>query len=179
MMRSGWLWLLTAAAGMSASGCVVETDCDDLDDDGICDDEECIDDDLDGICDDEECIDDDLNGICDDEEGCTSLDNSCPDPWFIDYCDEATGTMFETDCYDACTTDERVYLDVCGGGPAVTGECGQDLGACVCWCEDSFDQCVPGTEQVQYTREGTTFVIDCKDYCDGTCDDALGACACP
>lgn len=209
MKATRWLWLVAVVTfGMLGAGCVVETDCTDANANGICDIDEggCIDDDLDGFCWADDC--DDLNAAvgpcsgciddmdCDGESdatdcyddytnsyvcvdvACTPADNYCTDAWYLVYCDQATSVFYGADCNTSCTTDERVYGATCGGTPAVSGECGAADGVCVCWCEDSFDSCV-NDYTVQYTREGTTFQVDCKSYCGGTCDQAAGACACP
>jgi hypothetical protein len=34
-------------------------------------------------------------------------------------------------------------------------------------------------ERVHYVRDGQPYDVDCKEYCDGTCDEAARACACP
>jgi hypothetical protein len=112
------------------------------------------------------------------DNGCTSADNYCSDPWFLNYCDDATGNMYGTDCQDSCTHDERVYGAVCGGSPAASGECNDVDGVCTCWCEDAFDSCVD-QDTVSYTRGGVNYQLSCSDYCGGTCDAGLGACACP
>ena len=113
-----------------------------------------------------------------DDDTCTNADNRCSDPWYLNYC--VGGTMYGSDCNLSCTSDPAVYGSTCGGTPAVAGECDDVDGVCVCWCEDAFDSCLPGTEVVQYNREGVTYEVDCKLYCDGgTCDDLSRACACP
>lgn len=152
-------------------------DCDDLDASiGSCD--GCIDDfDCDGESDATDCYDDYNNAYVCVDVGCTPDDNVCTDDWYLLFCAD-DGFTYGSDCNEACTTDDRVYLEVCGGTPAASGECGADIGACVCWCEDSFDSCV-NDYTVQYTRDSVTYQVDCKSYCGGTCDVANGACACP
>ncbi|MBI2893072.1 MAG: hypothetical protein HYY06_05935 [Deltaproteobacteria bacterium] len=200
MNRARWLWILAPIMGLFGASCVVTTDtCTDTDADTYCDDEDdypldgacwlapdpvcegtCNDADGDTVCDEfdvSDCLDD-LTGywICD--AGCTpGVDNYCVDPWLLDYCAAEDGLEYRSDCNSACTTDDRVYAQTCGGTPAVAGECLDDLGACGCWCEEAFDSCV-NDYTVQYTREGTTYQVDCKEYCNGSCDEAAGACAC-
>ena len=186
--------------------CDEDEGCVDANANGVCDDEESLcsfDDDLDGVCWEDDCNDldaaigpcDCLDDIdCDGESdltdcyddysntyvcadvACTPADNYCEDSWYIVYC--VDDVFYGTDCNTACTTDDRVYGTTCAGTPAASGECGAAEGACICWCEDSFDSCV-NDFTVQYTREGTTYEVDCKTYCGGTCDAGAGACACP
>jgi len=115
--------------------------------------------------------------IVQDEGSCTREDNSCTDAWYLNYCDG--NRMYGSDCNRACTLNEAVYGATCGGVPAVAGECAAAEGVCACWCEDAFDSCVEGTERVHYMRDGQPYDVDCKEYCDGTCDEAAAACACP
>lgn len=206
-MMGRWLWLV-AAVGLVAVGssCVVETECIDDNLNGICDIDEVscyYDGDLDGICDDvDPCIgdegDDDGDGVCNGEDLSACLDdvswadtcvddcipitdNICATDWDLTYCAEQDLNWYYSDCQDSCTTDEGTWSQVCAA-PALAGECSELEGggaACLCWCEDSFDSCLEGTETVQYTRDGTTFQVDCKEYCFGTCDASIGACACP
>jgi hypothetical protein len=191
MERTRWLGLVAMMGMMGGSGCVVEVDCIDDDNDGVCWEDDC--DDLDSsigvcICNDADgdtvCDEDDFNNCVDDitleytcPVGCTSADNFCSDPWFINYCDDATSTWYNADCQEACTTDQATWSQACAA-PALAGECSDGDGACLCWCEDSFDQCI-NDFTVQYTRAGTTYQIDCKEYCNGTCDVNAGACLCP
>jgi hypothetical protein len=197
------------AVGALNVGCVVETSCTDSNDNGICDIDEgggCVfDDDLDGVCWADDCDDtnaaigpcdlcaaDDMD--CDGESdltdcyddynneyvcvdiACTAAANYCEDSWYLVYC--VDDLFYGTDCNSSCTTDERVYGTTCDGTPAASGECGAADGVCICWCEDSFDSCV-NDWTVEYTRDATTYQVDCKTYCGGTCDAAAGACACP
>jgi hypothetical protein len=112
-----------------------------------------------------------------DDESCTSADNSCRDPWYLSYC--AGNQLYGSDCNRACIENPDVYGVTCGGVPAVAGECSAADGLCVCWCEEAFDGCVEGTERVHYVRDGNPYEVDCKEYCDGTCDEAAHACSCP
>ena len=112
------------------------------------------------------------------EDDCTSADNYCSDPWYLNYCDDPTGTMYGADCNVSCTSDPAVYGSTCGGSPAVVGECDDLDGICLCWCQDAFDSCLD-EDTVSYTREGVTYNLSCYDYCGGACDAGLGACACP
>jgi hypothetical protein len=137
-----------------------------------------LDSDLDGVCDDEDvgpCIDDvTFEDIC--ADACLEItDNFCTDSWDLTYCVE--GEWYYANCQDSCTTDEATWGQVCAA-PALAGECSAMDGACLCWCEDSFDSCVD-EYTVQYDRDGTTYQVDCGDYCAGTCDAIAGACACP
>jgi hypothetical protein len=113
------------------------------------------------------------------DSGCiASIDNFCSDPWYLNYCDDATGIMYEADCHVSCRTEAAVYGPTCGA-PAAVGECDDLGGLCICYCDDAFDQCV-SSEVVQYTRDGTTYEADCKDVCvGGVCDANAAACACP
>jgi len=111
------------------------------------------------------------------DDACTTADNRCSDPWYLNYCVE--GIMYGSDCNHSCTSDPAVYASTCGGTPAAAGECDDVGGECVCWCDDAFDTCVAGTEIIQYERAGVQYQVDCKTYCGGTCDDASRACACP
>lgn len=115
--------------------------------------------------------------IVQEDEPCTSADNSCSDAWYLNYCDG--NHLYGSDCNSACTQNPDVYGSTCDGVPAVAGECDAARGACACWCEESFDSCVEGTERVHYVRDGTPFEVDCKEYCGGTCDEAAHACTCP
>jgi hypothetical protein len=154
----------------------------DADADGICDDvDPCIgseaDTDGDGVCDGEDISDciDDLTGadLCADP--CTAADNTCSTAWDLVYCN--AGEWYTADCQTSCMTDQATWSQVCAA-PALAGECSGADFACLCWCEDSFDSCV-NDYTVQYTRDGNTFQVDCKDYCFGSCDANIGACACP
>jgi len=152
-----------------------EDDCNDLDASiGFCD--GCVDDmDCDGESDLTDCYDDFQNLYVCAEQACTIADNYCADSWYIVYC--VDDVFYGADCQTACTTDDATWSQACAA-PALAGECGEAEGACLCWCEDSFDSCV-NDFTVQYTREGTTYQVDCKEYCGGTCDAATGSCACP
>ena len=163
MKGSSWLWLV-AVVVLGTSGCVIETtDCTDTDGDLVCDEDEVY----------GNCIDDfTLEYIC---ASCTAADNICSDPWALNYC--AGGVWYNADCNASCTGDPAVYGQTCAGTPAVAGECDDGMGVCVCWCEDAFDSCI-NDWQVQYTRDGVTYTVDCKEYCNGTCDAGAGACAC-
>lgn len=109
---------------------------------------------------------------------CTFADNYCSSPWDLHYCDVSTGDLLAADCNAACTSDPAVYGQVCGGVPAVAGQCDAQAGVCACFCEDAFDACLdPFT--IRYTRGGITYEVDCRDYCGGFCDAAVAACACP
>lgn len=190
MERTRWLGLV-AVVMFGSTGCVVEgsIDCIDDDNDGVCWTDDC--DDLDptiGVC---ICVDTDGDTVCDEDDfndcvdditleytcdaGCSAADNFCSDPWYLNYCDG--GDWFNADCQNSCTTDPETWGQVCAA-PALAGECSSGDGACLCWCEDSFDSCV-NDFTVEYTRDGTTYQVDCKEYCNGTCDAAAGACACP
>lgn len=209
MKATRWLFLVVAVVAMGASGCVVETSCTDANDNGICDIDEggnCVfDDDLDGVCWEDDCDDldasigaactcvndDDCDGIdnatdCYDnftdtyfcvDIACTPADNYCEDSWYLVYCDPVGNVFYGADCQTSCTTDQATWSQACSAA-ALAGECGDTEGACLCWCEDSFDSCA-NDYTVQYTREGTTYQVDCKEYCGGTCDAGSGACACP
>jgi len=203
-----FLVVAVVAMGALGAGCVVETSCTDANDNGICDVDEsnCVwDDDLDGICWGDDCDDldasiglcsacaaDDLmdcDGIPDvddcyddfnhlyvcDAKACTPADNYCADSWYIVYCVDSV--EYGADCQTSCTTDQATWSQACSA-PALAGECGQAEGACLCWCEDSFDSC-SNDFTVQYTRDSVTYEVDCKTYCGGTCDATAGACACP
>jgi len=115
--------------------------------------------------------------VAEDDGTCTTADNRCSDPWYLNYCVDAT--MYGTDCNQSCTSDPEVYGATCGGTPAVAGECDAAGGVCVCWCEEAFDSCQSGAELIRYTRAGVTYEVDCKTYCGGTCDGSSHACACP
>jgi hypothetical protein len=105
---------------------------------------------------------------------CDASDNACPDPWFLEYC--VQGTLFEADCQESCTSDPVVYGQACAG-PALAGQCDAASGACLCWCEGFFDAC--DGDVASYSRGGVTYPLDCRAYCNGTCDPAAGTCACP
>jgi hypothetical protein len=113
--------------------------------------------------------------ITSDDDSCTAADNYCSDPWYLNYCVDAT--MYGSDCNLSCTSAPLVYGQTCTGTPGVAGECDDIGGVCVCYCEDSFDQCLDN-DTIQYTRDGLTYTLSCKDYCNGPCDAAAGACSC-
>ena len=115
--------------------------------------------------------------IVSDDGPCTTDDNVCSDPWYLHYCVDKH--LYGSDCNVACIENPDVYGAVCGGVPAVAGECDAAGGVCACWCEDAFDSCVEGTERVHYVRDGQPYDVDCKEYCSGTCDEAAHACNCP
>ncbi|MBI5160556.1 MAG: hypothetical protein HY996_03950 [Micrococcales bacterium] len=101
-----------------------------------------------------------------------SCSNYCSDTWYLNKC--VDGTLYGTDCNLECmgqTCDD--------GTPAVAGECApQGEGDCVCWCADAFDECLDD-HTIRFTRDEVTYELDCQKSCDGPCDAAARACACP
>lgn len=204
MNRARWLWILAPILGLFGSSCVVTTEtCDiDSDSDGWCDDEDdypldgacwlapdpdcdggpCNDSDGDTVCDefdDNDCVDDRYNTWTCAVDECDPADNFCGDLWDLWYCaDPGTGLQwYYADCNDRCINDPATWQQACDAA-ALAGSCASDLGACACFCQEAFDSCV-NDYTVQYTRAGVTYEVDCKEYCNGSCDAAAGACLCP
>lgn len=115
-----WMWQEECGGGHPEG-------CDDVDLDGICDqDDDCIDVDWDGICDDTgECEDANGDGICDEDQPCdnpndpTDCDDPCDDPDDAGNCgcEDADGDgLCDEDEDDECAALEEAFNDCMASG---------------------------------------------------------------